>query len=336
MSVAFLCPGQGAQTPGFLHRLPDAPEVATTLDEASEVLGHEVRRLDGAEALRSTVAVQLATVVAGVATGRALAARGAVPDLVAGLSVGAFTAAVLSGALTLPDGLRIVRLRGEEMQRAFPRGHGLAAVVGLDERRVAALAAASVEDPAYVANLNAPTQLVLAGSDAALEDVIGRALAAGASRAERLAVDVPSHSPLLAGVGEVLAAALRTVPVTDARVPYVTNARARDPRPRGRPRGSRPERGAARAVARGDCDPLRARGAALRGVAARPDADRARAGGAPACARGCGRRGSHGFDRRARGARAAGTLEDRRRARLRTPRPGGLRLPPPGVTNVGG
>ena len=228
MSVAFLCPGQGAQTPGFLHRLPDATEVATTLDEASAVLGREVRDLDGAEALRSTVAVQLATVVAGIAAGRALAARGAVPDL----SVGAFTAAVLSGALTLPDALRIVRLRGEAMQRAFRRGHGLAAVVGLDERRVAALAKASVEGPAYVANLNAPTQFVLAGSDAALEDAIGRALAAGASRAERLPVDVPSHSPLLDGVAEVLAAALRSVPVTDARVPYVTNARARATRDR--------------------------------------------------------------------------------------------------------
>jgi malonate decarboxylase epsilon subunit len=105
-------------------------------------------------------------------------------------------------------------------------------VVGLDERRVAALASGSVAGPAYVANLNAPTQFVLAGSDAALEDAVGRARAAGASRAERLAVSVPSHSPLLAGVAEVLAAALRTVPVTDARVPYVTNVRARATRDR--------------------------------------------------------------------------------------------------------
>lgn len=229
MSVAFLCPGQGAQTPGFLHRLPEDPEVARTLAEAGRALGADALGLDTAAALASTVAVQLATVVAGVATGRALAARGAAPDAVAGLSVGAYTAAVLAGALRLPDALLAVRLRAELMERAYPRGHGLAAIVGLGERAVAAI----VEDvarggaPVYLANLNAPAQLVVAGSDEGLDRALRAALAAGARKAERMAVAVPSHCALLQPVGDALAAALRGVPLARPPIAYVTNRRAR-------------------------------------------------------------------------------------------------------------
>lgn len=229
MTVAFLCPGQGAQIPGFLHRLPGDAEVARTLDEASEALGSDALALDAADALASTVAVQLATVVAGVAVGRALRARGVDPDAVAGLSVGAFTAAVLCDALALPAALRVVRVRAQAMAGAYPAGHGLAAIVGLGERTVAAIAEEVAREgaPVYVANLNAPTQLVLAGSDAALDRALALARAAGARRAERMAVAVPSHCPLLAGVADAVEAALRDVPVAPPRVPYVTNARAR-------------------------------------------------------------------------------------------------------------
>ena len=229
MSVVLVCPGQGAQTPGFLHRLPADPAVARTLEEATAVLGQEALALDGAGALASTVAVQLATVVAGVAVGRALLARGVEAEAAAGLSVGAFTAAVLCGALELPAALRVVRLRAERMERAFPRGHGLAAVVGLGEGAVAAIVAEVARGgaPVYLANLNAPTQFVLAGSDAGLDLAIGRALAAGARRAERMAVAVPSHCELLTPVGDDLAAALREVPVARPALAYVTGARAR-------------------------------------------------------------------------------------------------------------
>jgi malonate decarboxylase epsilon subunit len=229
MSMACLCPGQGAQTPGFLHRLPSDVEVAQTCDEASAALSLDVLTLDTADALQSTVAVQLATVVAGVAVGRALAARGAVPDAVAGLSVGAYTAAVLSGALQLPAALSVVRIRAELMERAYPYGYGLAAVVGLGERTVAAI----VEEiersgtPVYLANLNAATQFVLAGSDAGLELALERARAAGARTAERMAVAVPSHCRLLGTVGDALAVALRPVPLAPPRLAYVTNRRAR-------------------------------------------------------------------------------------------------------------
>lgn len=229
MSVAFLFPGQGSQAPGFLHRLPSHPAVEETLRTASDVLEVDVRDLDTPAALASTVAVQLTAVVAGVAVARALAADGTAPDAVAGLSVGAFTAAVAAGALPFDDALRVVRRRGELMRDAFPRGHGLAAVVGLDEARISALleGSATPSGRAYLANVNAPAQMVIAGPDEALDAVLDRARAAGAVRAERLAVAVPSHTPLLSPVAAALADLLREVPMSAPRVPCVGSRRAR-------------------------------------------------------------------------------------------------------------
>ncbi|MBV8296749.1 MAG: malonate decarboxylase subunit epsilon [Acidimicrobiia bacterium] len=234
MSIAFLFPGQGAQTPGFLHRLPDHERVAATREEASRVLGQDVWELDREAALASTVAVQLTTVIAGVALARALGTRGVEPQAVAGLSVGAFTAAVVCGAVQLADALRLVRLRSTLMERAYPQGHGLAAIVGLDERSVSTLVAqaSTPEAPVYLANLNAPTQFVLAGADAGLEAALGRARAAGARKAERLAVTVPSHCRLLEPVALELERALATVEVAEPRTLYVTNRRARVTRDR--------------------------------------------------------------------------------------------------------
>jgi malonate decarboxylase epsilon subunit len=232
MSLAFLFPGQGAQTPGFLHRLPDHPVVAATLAEAEQVLGRPVLALDSEQALASTVAVQLSTVIAGVAVARLLAAHGVEPDAVAGLSVGAFTAAIACGALALADGLPLVRLRGELMQDAYPRGYGLAAVVGLGERQVAGLVRDGFhqEAPVYLANLNAPTQFVIAGAHAGVESVLAAARAAGARKAEWMAVSVPSHCPLLAGVAGALAEAIAGIPIAAPAVDYVDNRRARPTR----------------------------------------------------------------------------------------------------------
>ena len=103
MSVAFLFPGQGSQAPGMLHALPDHPAIVRTLDEVSESLGANVLELDSAEALQSTVSVQLALLASGVAMARALMEEGVQPEAVAGLSVGAFAAAVQSGAISLSD-----------------------------------------------------------------------------------------------------------------------------------------------------------------------------------------------------------------------------------------
>jgi malonate decarboxylase epsilon subunit len=203
--------------------------VKHTLDEAAEALGADVLQLDSAEALVSTRNVQLSVLVAGVAVTRALACEGMQVDAAAGLSVGAFGAAVACGALGFADALALVKLRGECMEQAHPKGYGMAAIVGLDERRVAAIleqvggAGAQV----YIANINAPTQIVVSGAEPGLQSVMKLARERGARRAERLAVGTPSHTPLLHAVSERLAAAMRTVEFHTPQRLYVSNRRAR-------------------------------------------------------------------------------------------------------------
>jgi malonate decarboxylase epsilon subunit len=236
MMLAYQFPGQGAQTADFLHRLPQHPVVAATLDEASQTLGIDVLTLDTPDALRSTVAVQVGLTVAGVAMVRLLADAQVSPDLSAGLSVGAYPAAVSCGALAFPDALRMVRKRAELMETAYPSGYGLAAISGLTERQLEALAAQQKQDglpPVYIGNVNAPRQIVMAGSDAALDAVIERALAAGARKATRLAVSVPSHSELLADAAGQLLDYAQEIPFRAPASIYVGN------------RGGRPLHGAA-------------------------------------------------------------------------------------------
>lgn len=229
MSIAYLFPGQGAQTPGFLHRLPEHPAVSATLDEAAAVLGMEVMSLDDAGALASTVAVQLSVLIAGVAVLRALAYEGLTVDAAAGLSVGAFGAAVACDVLSFADALPLVKLRGECMQQAYSRGYGMAAITGLDEQRVAAIVerVGGAGAQLYIANINAPTQIVISGEDRALDAAIETARQTGAQRAERLAVSVPSHCPLLNGVARRLAAAMTAIDMHDPQRPYVSNRGAR-------------------------------------------------------------------------------------------------------------
>ena len=229
MSAAYLFPGQGAQTAGFLHRLPEHPAVTHTLDEAAAVLRLDVLMLDTAEALRSTRNVQLSVLVAGVAVARALAQEGMQVDAAAGLSVGAFGAAVACGALRFADALALVQIRGECMEQAYPKGYGMAVIAGLDEREVAEILerVGGADAQVYIANINAPAQLVVSGADLALEAAMKLARERGARRAERLAVSTPSHSPLLHAVSERLAAAMLTVKFHAPQPPYVSNRRAR-------------------------------------------------------------------------------------------------------------
>jgi malonate decarboxylase epsilon subunit len=225
MTIAFLFPGQGAQNEGLLHQLPQHPEVTRTIEEASDILGLDVRALDDAEALRSTAAVQPALLIAGVATVRALMAEHVHPAAIAGMSVGAFGAAVACGTLSFTDALPLVRLRGELMEAAFPSGYGLAAIMDLDEFQVEGIMERirTAGFPAYISNINAPRQIVVAGSDAVLEAVIAQARQQGARRAERLAVSVPSHCPLLQPVADRLAEAMARLTLRPPSVPYVSN-----------------------------------------------------------------------------------------------------------------
>lgn len=227
MRLALLFPGQGAQTPGFLRRLPEHPAARATLEEAGRVLGADAARLDEAAALESTVATQLGSVIAGVAAARVLSAEGVVADAVAGLSVGAFAAAVACEALGFADALRLVKLRAEAMAQAFPRGYGMTALLGLAEPAALRLIArVNAHVPLYLASVNAPSEVVVSGSDAALARAAEEAQAQGAA-AQRLRVAIPSHCPLMDAVSAQLREALRGVPLSEPRRPYVSNHRAR-------------------------------------------------------------------------------------------------------------
>jgi malonate decarboxylase epsilon subunit len=229
MSLAFLYPGQGAQLPGMLRGLPAHSRITATLEEANQILGRDVLQLDTEQALSSTVAVQLALLISAVATTRALQAEGIKFDLVAGLSSGAFGAAVAAGALAFKDALPLVKLRAELMEKEYPRGYGLSAVIGLNEQSLSKI----ISDintpgcPVFLANLNAPTQIVIAGSDAGMNAVLSRAKNEGARTARRLPVSVPSHCPLLKTVAEELIRRMEKIEIKTADVIYMSNRRAR-------------------------------------------------------------------------------------------------------------
>ena len=229
MSVLFTFPGQGAQRPGMLHALPGDAAVAATVAEAADVLKYDPLLLDTAEALASTRAVQLCLLIAGVAMARFLAACGAVPDMVAGFSIGEYPAAVVAGALDFGDAVRLVAQRGQLMEEAYPSGYGMAAIIGLELAQLEPLVAGvhTAEQPVYVANLNARRQIAIAGSDAGLQAVMVLALAHGASKAERLAVSVPSHSPLFDGAAAQLRADFDQVTVRRPQLAYLSSSAAR-------------------------------------------------------------------------------------------------------------
>lgn len=228
--LALLYPGQGAQSAGFLHRLPPHPVVLSTIEEASDLLSINVNALDTGEALQSSVAVQITLVVAGVATQRRLANAGLEAHLHAGLSVGAYAAAVGCGAISFGDALRMVKMRAELMEGAYPHGYGLSAIEGLTETQIEALLPAAATPPdmrLYIANVNAPRQIVIAGSDAALEAFNEQARIAGAHRAKRLAVSVPSHCELLRDASDALVSYASGITFNTPKHAYVGNRTAR-------------------------------------------------------------------------------------------------------------
>lgn len=229
MSSLWVFPGQGAQQTGMLQQLPDLPAVHRCLDQASDALDEDVLRLDSEQALQSTRAVQLCLLISGVACARLLQDRGCTPDYVAGLSIGAYPAAVIAGSLAFDDAVRLVALRGQLMQDAYPEGYGMTAIIGIDQGAVETLIAQvhSAETPVYLANLNADNQFVIAGSVAAMASVAQRAKASGAAAVRRLAVSVPSHCALLEQPAQTLAAALAKVNLDAPRTRYLSGSTAR-------------------------------------------------------------------------------------------------------------
>jgi malonate decarboxylase epsilon subunit len=229
VEVAFLFPGQGSQESGMLHHLMPGLETESVLQEMSDLLGFDVISLDTTEALQSTVGVQLSLLASGVAAARYLVSRGIHPSVVAGMSVGAFAAAVVADAISLSDATRLVRSRAEHMESLYPTGYGMAAIIGLSESQVSGIVekVTTISQPVFISNLNAPRQIVIAGAIRGIEDVLEKARISGARKTELLRVCVPSHCPLMEPVARSLDRQLQEMEVRDPKSVYISNIRAR-------------------------------------------------------------------------------------------------------------
>ncbi len=203
MKFAFVFPGQGSQAIGMLNGFGDNPVVSDTLSEASEAIKVDLARLiaEGPkEELDLTTNTQPVMLAAAVATWRAwLAAGGAMPALVAGHSLGEYSALVAAGVIRFADAVPLVRFRAQAMQEAVPVGQGgMAAILGLSDEDVrAACAEAAQGEVVEPVNFNAPAQVVIAGHKGAVERACDAAKARGAKRALVLPVSAPFHSSLL-------------------------------------------------------------------------------------------------------------------------------------------
>jgi [acyl-carrier-protein] S-malonyltransferase len=232
---AFVFPGQGSQAVGMLDAWGDHPAVRDTLKEASDALGEDVARLirEGPkESLALTTNTQPVMLVAGVAAYRAWRAEGGdEPAVVAGHSLGEYSALVAAGALTLADAAPLVRFRAQAMQEAVPVGTGaMAAILGLEAQKVIegcaeALRSFGVNSGEVVeaANFNDPAQTVIAGSKAAVDKACELLKAMGAKRALLLPVSAPFHSSLMKPAAEKLKERLATTALQSPRIPVVNN-----------------------------------------------------------------------------------------------------------------
>ena len=229
MRIAFVFPGQGSQSVGMLAGFAGNAAVENVLARADAALGFSLTGLiaEGpAEALSLTVNTQPAMLASSVAFYEAWrAAGGRTPDVMAGHSLGEYSALCAAGAFTLEDAVKLVRFRAEAMQNAVPVGvGGMAAIIGLrDEDVLAACEEARSEGAVEAVNFNDPGQVVIAGEKAALRKAIECAKARGCRRAIELPVSAPFHSSLLAPAGEKLAARLAEIDVKSPSVPVIAN-----------------------------------------------------------------------------------------------------------------
>lgn len=229
MKLAMVFPGQGSQSVGMLNGYAGLPGVDDVRREAGEALGAAFLGLmdEGpAEALGLTINTQPAMVTAGYAAYCAWRALGgAEPDMVAGHSLGEYTALTAASALSFRDCLPLVRYRAQAMQEAVPEGQGaMAAILNLDDAAVRAACAESAQGEVVEAvNFNAPGQIVIAGSKAAVERAMQACKAKGARRAVSLPVSAPFHSALMRPAAERLGSYLADVTVSVPKFPLVNN-----------------------------------------------------------------------------------------------------------------
>jgi [acyl-carrier-protein] S-malonyltransferase len=227
MKLAMIFPGQGSQSVGMLKGYEGLPEIASVRREAGEALGADFLRLldEGpAENLNQTVNTQPAMVTAGYAAFRAWRALGgAQPDLVAGHSLGEYTALVAAGALSFKDCLPLVRFRAQAMQEAVPEGRGAMAAILMLEDAMVIEACREAGGEVQAVNFNAPGQVVIAGEKQAVARAIEACKAKGAKRAMPLPVSAPFHSTLMRPAGEKLKDHLEAVRIAPPSIPVVNN-----------------------------------------------------------------------------------------------------------------
>jgi len=228
--LAFVFPGQGSQSVGMMADLNQAhPQVKETFDEASEVFGQDMWAMaqQGPEALLSqTEVTQPIMFVSGVAAWRAWCAVTEIrPALMAGHSLGEYTAYVCAGSISLQQGVELVKRRGELMRDACPDGQGkMAAILGLDDDKAIAVCADAAQGQVVQAvNFNSPGQVVIAGHAEAVDRAVVLAKEAGAKKAMPLSVSVPCHSDLMRTAGDELAEKLRATTIERPVVPVVNN-----------------------------------------------------------------------------------------------------------------
>ncbi len=228
MSTMWVYPGQGAQKVNMLHDLPEHPLVRHYLERASVALQCDVLTLDQSEALRSTEAVQLCLYLAGYISSSILLDEQVQPEYVAGLSIGAWTAAAVAGVYSFEQGLQLVSLRGRLMQEAYPSGYGMTAIMNADKSQVTRWVAEVYQQigKVYLANINTANQIVISGLEQAMQQVVDIAKNQGAT-AKKLNVSVPSHCELLDEQAEQLVQAMEKIPLNSAKFKYLSGTSAR-------------------------------------------------------------------------------------------------------------
>lgn len=228
MNSIWVYPGQGAQKINMLHELPIHKLVKQYLEQASDVLKQDVLLLDQPENLRSNYAVQLCLYLSGIISSALLTEQNIYPDYVAGLSIGAWAAATVAGVISFEDGLKLVARRGELMQQAYPQGYGMTAVIGTDRMRVEQwISQVRIKTPdIYIANINASNQIVISGSEEAMQQVSSLARLDGAI-VKRLAVSVPSHCILLEPQARQLYIDIKGVASAQPKIKYLSGTSAR-------------------------------------------------------------------------------------------------------------
>lgn len=230
MTFALVFPGQGSQSVGMMQSFADTQVVKDTFAEASDALSQNLWKLvaEGpADQLSATVNTQPVMLTAGVAVYRAWqAAGGGVPAMVAGHSLGEYSALVVAGVIAFRDAVPLVRFRAQAMQEAVPMGTGaMAAILGLDDDAVRAACAEASQDGEVVeaVNFNAPSQVVIAGHKAAVERGASACKAKGAKRALMLPVSAPFHSSLLKPAAARLVEYMKNVTFNAPAMPVVNN-----------------------------------------------------------------------------------------------------------------